>query len=102
MCDLKQMETRMDKLGERLARIETGQEHLTKQLDRMLVLLDRMVKVEEHVESHSKECNRIHARLIAVETELSTWKSVRKFFAWITGLTGAFAAVYIARKSGKI
>lgn len=102
MCDLGNVEIRMDKLGERLARIETGQEHHAKQLDRMLILLDRMVKVEEHVEGHTKECALVTSRLVALETELSTWRSVRKFFAWVTGFTGAFVAFYVAWKSGKI
>jgi len=102
MCDLTHVEDRMDKLGERLARIETGQQHHSTQLDRMLVLLDRMVRVEEHVDQHGIECVKITNRLSSVETELATWKSVRKFFAWVAGFTGAVTALYIAWKTGKI
>lgn len=102
MCDLGEVETRMDKMGERLARIETGQQHHAKQLDRMIVLLDRMVKVEEHVEGHTKECAIVTARLVAVEAELQTWKSVRKFFAILLGLTGVFSAWALAWYHDKI
>ena len=102
MCDLSHMEHRMDQLGERLARIETGQEHHSKQLDRVVALLDRMVRLEEHVDQHAEKCSAIMNRLISVESELATWKSVRKFIAWMTGLAGAFVAIYIAWKSGKI
>ena len=102
MCDLTKMEGRMDAVGERLARIETGQAHHAKQLDRVVVLLDRMVRLEEHVDQHGISCGVITERLVAVETELSTWKSVRKFFAWSTGFFGAFVAIYIAWKSGRI
>lgn len=102
MCDLSDVEARMDKMGERLARIETGQVHHSKQLDRMLILLDRMVKVEEHVEHHSEECTRITNRLTAVEAELSTWKSVRKFFTIVLGMTGVFSAWALAWYHDKI
>ena len=101
-CDTKQLEERMDKLGERLARIETGQTHHAKQLDRVVALLDRMVRLEEHVDQHGISCSAITERLAKVETELLTWKSVRKFFAWLSGLSGALIAVYIAVKAGKI
>ncbi len=102
MCDMTKLESRVDIIGERLARIETGQSHHAKQLDRVVALLDRMVRLEEHVEHHADKCNEIIERLAKVETELSTWKSVRKFFAWATGFMGAFVAIYIAWKSGKI
>lgn len=102
MCDVKKLEKRMDGIGERLARIETGQSHHAKQLDRVVALLDRMVRLEEHVDQHADKCNEVIERLAKVETELSTWKSVRRFFAWFTGVSGTVTAVYIAMKTGKI
>ena len=92
----------MDKMGERLARIETSQTHLAKQLDRVIVSMDRMIRVEEHVEQHAIECSKITNRLVSVEAELATWKSVRKFFGIIFALTGIFSAWALAWYHDKI
>lgn len=102
MCDITKLENRVDAIGERLARIETGQVHHSKQLDRVVSLLDRMVRLEEHVDQHGAKCSEIVERITKMETELDTWKTVRRLFAWVSGITGAIVAVYIARKTGKI
>lgn len=102
MCDLTDIEARMDKLGERLARIETGMKNQSKQIDRMILLLDRMVRVEEHVEQHREKCDNVTSRLVSVETELQTWRSVRKFFGIVLGLAGVFSAWLLAWYHDKI
>ena len=90
---------------ERLARIEQNQLHFSKQLDKLVSLLDRMVKVEEHVEQHKDTMKRLYRRLESVEGELAEakqelqrWKTGRKLVAWLMGSSAFIAFVGFAIK----
>lgn len=79
----------MPDVQERLARIETNQMHLSKQLDRMVELLDRLVRVEEHVEEDRRDLKRLYYRLEKVEQSISSWKTAKNILIWISGIMSA-------------
>ena len=86
----------MPEIGERLARIETGQEAIRSELAKVVTLLDRMVRVEEKLENALATNRRltntltdVESRLKDAETELSRWGVARKIFVWVSGVVGA-------------
>lgn len=97
----RDIEKEMDAISERLARIEQNQIHFSKQLDKVVALLDRMVKVEEHVDAHMREMERLNKeikdlsiRVKENEIELSRWRTGRKIFIWFIAAAGSFVAIY--------
>ena len=103
MTAVRNVEEEMDEVNERLARIEQNQMHFSKQLDKVVVLLDRMVKVEEHVDTHVeklKEMRRaieqMEARVETLKTELNQWRTARKIFVWVVASVGTILAAFAA------
>ena len=86
-------------MRERLARIEANQTHIGKQLDRVVMLLDRLVRVEEHVEEHKRTLSILFTRLEKAESELETWRLARKVMIWFGGIGTALAATLVALAS---
>lgn len=94
----------MNDVVERLAKIETGQSHLQEQLDKVIGLLSRMVKVEENIRTQDETIKRVFYRIekledvvsdlrtsaavsMAVsETRMNTWKLVLKYWPVLTAL----------------
>lgn len=81
-----------DSVNERLARIEVSQTNQAQQLGKVLVLLDRMVRVEERQQSVTDDISSIKARLLVIEDELKSWSTARKVIAWIVGIIGTLIA----------
>lgn len=94
----------MSEEGERLARIEAGQGHLQEQLDKVIGLLSRMVKVEENIRPQDETIKRAFDRIEKLEDDVSdlktgaavsravsetrtdTWKLVLKYWPVLTAL----------------
>lgn len=88
-------------VGERLARIESSQTHLMNQMDRLIQVLDRLVRVEEHQAEQQRSIASHGRRIEAVETEIGSWRTFRKATTWIIGVVGmAGAAVMTFVTSG--
>ncbi|MCP4934793.1 MAG: hypothetical protein GY927_11455 [bacterium] len=89
----------MSGIGERLARIETGQTNIKADqnsikadLTRVVNLLERIVRVEERL-------GNFNSRLLIQETivaehakEIAAWRSTRRIGVWIAGIVGAIIA----------
>ena len=89
-------ERRINDVADRLARIEAGQMATTvqleankDQLDRVITLLDRMVRVEERLEGVLEDYRGLEGKVSAVEQDLASWRTARAIFTWVTGLMGA-------------
>ena len=87
--------------SDRLTRMEVTLEGMSKQLDSMVVLLDRMVRVEEHVSEHQRGVQRIWNSIEEIKIgqkelreELDSWKTVRKSITWIIGISGTIIAFF--------
>ena len=77
---------------ERLARIEVGQEQQKGQLDKVINLLDRMVRVEERLESVLEANADMQARITGLEAELDRWSTGHKIVKWVVGIMSVVAA----------
>ncbi len=109
MNDNNQEERRQDMsgIGERLARIETGQLNIKQDqndiksdMARVVSLLERMVRVEERMGSFNSRL-LVQETIVAEHTkELATWKSVRRVGAWVAGIAGAVVAAVAIKHWG--
>ena len=100
MCVLTDEEE--SEMKERLARMETSLSVLSKQMDHMVNLLVRVVKVEEHLEQDRRDMGRLYKRLETIEigfeslqNEMSRWSTARKIFVWVTGVAGSIVAAAV-------
>lgn len=76
-------------VGERLARIEANQKNQEVQLEKVLVLLDRMVRVEERQQNFASKYEVLLMRVEKAEKELESWKWARRVIAWTSGIVAA-------------
>ncbi len=77
----------MGVIGERLASIETHQEGIKDELRKMVSLLDRMVRVEERQANADKRLDVVAEIVKGNSAELDSWRTARKIFIWISGIT---------------
>lgn len=82
----------MIEIVERLARIEVGQEQQKGQLDKVINLLDRMVRVEERLESVLEANADMQHRIEELEQELSAWATARTAMKWMMGIVGVIVS----------
>ena len=78
-------------INERLAKIEINQSNQQRQLEKVLALLDRMVKVEERQQTIQEKYGNLLPRMESAERELTSWRTARTIFAWVVGLLGTTA-----------
>ncbi|MCP5017617.1 MAG: hypothetical protein GY938_20450 [Ketobacter sp.] len=79
-------------IGERLARIETGQAGIKSELEKVVSLLDRMVRVEERLVRVNDRVTALEGASTEHTRELASWKSVRRVGVWVAGIVGAVVA----------
>lgn len=76
----------MIEIVERLARIEVGQEQQKGQLDKVINLLDRMVRVEERLESVLEANAQMQANIEILQKELDRWTTAHRITKWVVGV----------------
>lgn len=87
--------------NERLTRMEVTLEGVAKQINSVVVLLDRMVRVEEHIAEQRRSFDRVWEALeeeklarMRIRDELDSWRTTRKALTWLFGSSGVAFAIF--------
>ena len=91
-------------VAERMARMEANLLAVSSKLDKVIVLMDRMVRVEER-QTHTQEriaelyrqLEKIEADVLAHSKELELWGTARRFFVWASAIVATIIAIAAAK-----
>jgi len=96
----RQILSELSTLKTEMATLRANQEHLGDQMIKVLELLDRMVRVEEHQEADREKIIHLEATVKRLEDELNQWKAIRHLSMWLAGILVTIAGYFHFTSNG--